>query len=302
MTRRPAKRPIASGLHLRLVNGETIHLNRFEAVPLLLHRYLLAVYLFMWMALTLTDPSGQSHKAPLDLRLLQYGVGMFVVFATFLAIYGACDVVSGIRGRGVRLYHWLVVLVVAILGLAASSFCIFLITGENLFTPKIFFILSIFYFVIIEVTVQLIVWLLLPRILAEIRRDPEATVAGEAATVGKLVTGGHVLAHDTLLHIEAQGNYVAIITDTGMIEAPGPFSALVEQLPPHIGLRVHRSHWVARRAVLHHRRSGRDLVLDLSYGGVAKVALPRQAEVIDWLAQTDPAQDQPIPASDATQP
>lgn len=82
---------------------------------------------------------------------------------------------------------------------------------------------------------------------------------------------------------------MAIHTDSGVVEVPGPFSALLEQMPEGIGYRIHRSHWVARRAVLGHRRAGRDILLDLVEGGSAPVALPRHREVLDWLKRGEVA-------------
>ena len=77
---------------------------------------------------------------------------------------------------------------------------------------------------------------------------------------------------------------MAIHSDSGVTEVPGPFGALLDQMPDGLGLRIHRSHWVARRAITGQRKVGRDVLVDLSHGGSAPVAIPRQREVLDWLA------------------
>lgn len=303
MSRRPVKQPAGEGLHLRLLNGETLRMRRFESLRAMLHRYLLAIYLLMWVALTLIDPSGQAGSTPLGIRMTQYGAGVLVVAFGLIAIYTLSEAIFGGKGRVVVLSHWYVVLTVSAVGLAASEATVFHLTGVPRISPKIFAILTVFYFVVIEIALQLVIWLILPRILQELRDDPQPADAPLAAGA-MLHAGGDRLAPETVLHLEARGNYVAIVTETRQYEVPGPFSALLDRMPDAIGLRVHRSHWVARRAVIAHRRKGRELVLDLTYGGVAKVALPRQAEVIDWLVRTAPPPDQgqPTPASAARPP
>ncbi|AWB47327.1 hypothetical protein HYN69_01335 [Gemmobacter aquarius] len=298
--RRASKNPTGEGLHLRLVNGETLRMRRFESARAMLHRYLIALYVLMWMGLTLLDPSGQSTTTPLGIRLTQYGAGVLVVALGLIGFYTLADAIFGGKGRAVVISHWYVVLTVSALGLAASEATVFYLTGVERISAKIFAVLTVFYFVVIEIALQLVIWLLLPRILQELRKDP-AISEPAAQSHARLQAGGHDIPPETILHIEAQGNYVGIVTDTHSYDVPGPFSALLVQLPQGLGLRVHRSHWVARRAVLAHRRKGRELVLDLTFGGEAKVALPRQAEVIDWLVKTAPkaAPDRPIPASDA---
>lgn len=301
MSRRPAKQPAGEGLHLRLLNGETIRMRRFESARAMLHRYMLAIYFLMWVALTLIDPSGQAGHTPLGIRMIQYGAGVLVVAFGLIAIYTLAEAVFGGKGRVVTLSHWYVVMTVSVVGLAASEATVLHLTGVHRISPKIFAVLAVFYFVVIEIALQVVIWLILPRILQEIRDDapaPDFPVPAGAP----LHAEGDVLDPETVLHLEAQGNYVTIVTDTRQYEVPGPFSALLDRIPDGLGLRVHRSHWVARRAVIAHRRRGRELVLDLTYGGVAKVALPRQAEVIDWLVRTAPSpdQDQPTPASAAT--
>lgn len=301
MTRRVSKRPAGEGLHLRLINGETLRMRRFETARAMRHRYLIALYVLMWIGLTVLDPSGQTTTTPLGIRLMNYAAGVLVVALGLTGIYTLAEAILGGKGRVVVLSHWYVVLTVSVLALAASETTVFYLTGVERITPKIFAVLTVFYFVVIEINLQLVVWLVLPRILLEIRKDP-AVAEPATPSHARLHAGGHDIPVETILHLEAQGNYVGIVTDTRSYDVPGPFSALLVQLPDGLGLRVHRSHWVAQRAVLGHRRKGRELVLDLTSGGEAKVALPRQAEVIDWLVKTAPkaAPDRPIPANDAT--
>lgn len=284
MTQRPARRPQADGLHLHIISGETVRLRRFESMRILTHRYMLGTYLLLWLALVLTDPSGQVESAPYSLRMAQYATGVTTALLAIFAILCGSEFLRGGRGRPVRLPDWPVILLASTLGLAAGEFMVLFLTQEMRVSVKIFAILTVFYFVFIELSLQGIVWLLLPRILAELRRDGTAPPAQGIAVATPLLAGPVAVPPDTILHLEAQGNYVAITTDTTSHEVPGPFSALVGQMPPELGRRVHRSHWVAHRAITGHHRKGREMLLDLSSGATVPVALPRHAEVLEWLA------------------
>ncbi len=302
MTRRP-KRLTGEGFHLRIINGETVRLRRFEVLRVQMHRYMVGFYLLLWIGLVLVDPSGQTTTPPIAARVVQYGFGVLTVIATFTLVYASAEVLFGGKGQVVTMVNWPLVLGASVLGLGVSELVVHLLTGEVRTTAKIFATLGIFYYVIIEIALQIIIWLFLPRILTELRDDaPDTTPDATPANVVR--AGGHDFPATAILHIAAQGNYVTVTTDTTRTEVPGPFSALVDQIPEGLGLRIHRSHWVARRAVVAHRRKGRDMALDLTTGIDAPVALPRHTAVLDWLERTDPRAnaDQPTPASDATPP
>lgn len=288
MTRRTAKRIPGEGLHMHLISGDKIRMRRFEVARIMMHPRILALYGVMWVLLVLSDPSGQAGSPPLSIRLPQYAVGATMVWIGFFGIITGYEALFGGKGRIVALPDWPVVLAVSVLGLAASEAVVVAMSQELRITARVFAVLAVFYFVIIEINIQILNWLILPRVLADLRKDTSCAGGGNdsyddnAASV--LRAGGKTVDLGALLHIAAQGNYVTIVTDDAQYEVPGPFSALLEQIPQQLGLRVHRSHWVARRAVVAHRRSGREMLLDLTYGGEATVALPRQGAVLDWLA------------------
>lgn len=51
-----------------------------------------------------------------------------------------------------------------------------------------------------------------------------------------------------LIRIEAQENYVLIVSISGSQLVRTPLTKIVEEIPPGIGTRVHRSHWLAANA------------------------------------------------------
>lgn len=114
------------------------------------------------------------------------------------------------------------------------------------------------------------------------RRAAPASANGSAAVVA---TGTATFPADTILQLQAQGNHVQIWTDTDSALVPGPFSALLARMPDGLGCLVHRSEWVATRAVLRAERHGRATELFLSNGNTVRVASTRAGIVRDWLAQ-----------------
>lgn len=88
----------------------------------------------------------------------------------------------------------------------------------------------------------------------------------------------------SILRLEASGNYVTVVTERGRKTVPGPFAAVVARMPREAGRQVHRSHWVARHAVLAERRVGRDLRLQTVDGGSVPVSAAQASAVRVWLA------------------
>ena len=75
-----------------------------------------------------------------------------------------------------------------------------------------------------------------------------------------------------VLRLAAQGNHVLVVTERGQHLLPGPFGPMVARLPDAMGRQVHRSHWVAFRAVARTRRKGRDVFVETVDGACIPVA------------------------------
>lgn len=91
-----------------------------------------------------------------------------------------------------------------------------------------------------------------------------------------------------LLRLQAQGNYVLVVSRRGRQLVPGPFSARAAKLPEQLGRRVHRSHWVASQAVAEIRFSGRQCTIKTVDGAKVPVAAGQIAEIRDWAATVAP--------------
>ena len=148
----------------------------------------------------------------------------------------------------------------------------------------------------------------IPRAVAQLRAEQKALKATAAPLV---ILAKSELPNETpdqddgeeelpselrdLLRIQAQGNYVLVVTERGRHMVPGPFSARVAKLPARQGRQVHRSHWVASRAVVDIRCSGRHCVIKTVDGAKIPVAVGQIAEIKKWAASAVPVRVQTTP-------
>ena len=111
---------------------------------------------------------------------------------------------------------------------------------------------------------------------------PPVSLAAEEAPVPAPQAEEALTELRDLLRLEAQGNFVLVVTAGGRYVLPGPFSARVARLADQPGWQVHRSHWVAERAVVGVRRSGRRTVIETADGAEVLVAGAQAAAIRAW--------------------
>lgn len=116
--------------------------------------------------------------------------------------------------------------------------------------------------------------------------NPTPLVAPPAAP--ELRLQGVRIGADEVVQIVAEEHYLRIVTDGRSRLLRGRMADVDGQMPVSLGLRVHRSHWVAARAVAGLRRTDFGLALVLADRTEVPVARARQAEVRAWLAQQRP--------------
>lgn len=90
---------------------------------------------------------------------------------------------------------------------------------------------------------------------------------------------------DAVLCLRMEDHYVRVHTAHGSRLVAGPFERVIASLGDREGMRVHRSWWVARSAVVGVRADGRNLKLELSNGLQAPVSRASVAKLrqVGWL-------------------
>ena len=76
----------------------------------------------------------------------------------------------------------------------------------------------------------------------------------------------------SLLWVEAQEHYVRITTDEESRMVLARFSDIVRELEGQDGMQVHRSHWVARKAIVKQEKIGQGVALSLKTGNSVPVS------------------------------
>lgn len=82
-----------------------------------------------------------------------------------------------------------------------------------------------------------------------------------------------------LVRLSAQGHYVEVITSRGSSLLLMRLNDAIAEAAPEPGLRIHRSHWIARRAVRGTRRIGGKLHLLATDGSALAISRPRIRDV-----------------------
>jgi len=94
--------------------------------------------------------------------------------------------------------------------------------------------------------------------------------------------------------LEAQGNYVNVVTTNRNLLVRGPLPNVLEDLRGLAGIQVHRSRWVAVHACKMLEKRGPNLFVNLTNGDTIKIVKARHKEVRDFFSGVPMVQEQPV--------
>ncbi len=134
------------------------------------------------------------------------------------------------------------------------------------FSPLLAFLGEYVTIVSIVVPIHLLLWLVIDR-KAHIA---PSVAADEAVSMPEFLERSPGLTVDDVMALQAEEHYVRILTEDGAELVHYRFGDAVDEMPPDLGLRVHRSWWVAGRAVLSAKRGSRRWQLNL----VSEITVP----------------------------
>lgn len=268
-------------IELVLFSGDRVRLRRGEVPRILFHRYALIFYLVFALALSqLRMFNEMLTMSPLE-RLALVALGLAgVILPTTLRFAlterrqkaGSIDVVN-VSG------HLLA------FTLVSAFLCVHLaytMPGRPYPKPIHFVSIWLWFYVLAEILTHCFLLVLVRRILADIRgTDRDVALDPTEATLLD-IKGARVRLSD-LSRVAAEGNYIRVVTAGAQHFLPGPFGPVADALPEAIGMRVSRSDWVARAAILKAQRAGRYLTLELTDGSTIRVAQAKRKAVLDWL-------------------
>jgi hypothetical protein len=173
-------------------------------------------------------------------------------------------------------------LVFTFISAVLSSYLAYSVPGRPFPKPLHFMAIWLWFYVLAEILTHCFLLVLTRRILADLRgADREVALDPTEATL--LDIKGARVRLSELSRVAAEGNYIRVVTAGAQHFLPGPFGPVADALPEAIGMRVSRSDWVARAAILKAQRAGRDLMLELTDGSTVRVAQAKRKAVLDWL-------------------
>ena len=283
---------------VNLLSLGRLYLAPGEVLSILLHRHLLVLYLTVLFLLVGLDFNGAEGVLGVELRGTIYILSMGSAIAVLALSLLAAQAVAARRGRCVL--HLSPVLILATISAVIVGEAMFrLLTPPQNEGVTRLALLFAFHYMIIEFAAAIVCHQLVPLILSELRGLPisklfetdPALWQEEAATVedvtdavdGFLAVAGRSYPFASLVHLQADGNYVHLRAHGQTELLPGPLADLVRQLPQSLGKQVHRSHWVARSALTGWSADGREITLYLATGATVPVAVTRRRELRAWL-------------------
>lgn len=293
-------------VRLKLLSGSVSFSDGREMLDAFRHRYLLAHYVAFTILLLVLIYLLALSRAPISTIYPAILIGCAAALIAGWAYLALSLRLSGAGRSGpvsIRLEPGLLAAAIALVG--AGWLVQGVIAGELIWSPGRAAVLIL----LAQVWLMLMVGFLMRRTLsraagrlrrdrqraAERRPEPAAVQDPTLATeptqeaepqldVAPPVQGAQSVL-SAVLRLEASGNYVTVVTERGRRTVPGPFSAVVARMPREAGRQVHRSHWVARHAVIAERRVGRELRLQTVDGGSVPVSAAQVGAVRVWLAQ-----------------
>lgn len=283
-------------LTLHLLSLGKLYVLPGELARIVVHRHILSIYLVTLFVLVGLDNNDAARSLPVELRGAIYVCSMVTFMLAAMSGFTLFSYIAVKRGSfAVHLSPILLL----------STVCS-VIVGEGLLRLSVpafsesltrIVLLFIFHYLVAELAATIVNHRLIPPILSELRGLPIRTLAESDPALwiadapappmplpeGFLDAAGFSFPFQTLIHLQADGNYVHLRTADRTELLPGPLSDLVRQLPHGLGMQVHRSHWVAATALRDWQASGRDITLRLTSGLTVPVAVTRRREVRDWL-------------------
>ena len=283
---------------VNLLSLGRLYLAPGEVTAILLHRHLLVLYLVVRFLLVGLDFNGAEGVLGIEFRGTVYVLSMGAAIAVLALSLKAAQAVAERRGRCVL--HLSPVLILAtICAVIVGELMFRLLTPPQEESLTRLALLFAFHYMITEFAAAIVCHQLVPSILSELRglpitklfeSDPalwkqEAATADEETETldGFLTVADRSYPFPSLVHLQADGNYVHLRAHGRTELLPGPLSDLVRQLPQSLGKQVHRSHWVARSALTGWHADGREITLYLATGATVPVAVTRRRELRDWL-------------------
>ena len=296
----------ARDMQVLFVTGQRRHLQFRDIYAVLLHPANVVLVLATVGGMALFHPYPVIRLLPTQLALPFWFHVLALFYLTFLALVWFC------RRTGVTFVVPVALLICSTLLTLSSGLFLALATGSVATQDEIVAYTFFHWSVLIFVEFLVVIFVLdraLPQtsppagIAALVPVQPDlppapplppvpAPVPDSAPAPSQRQTltlqGVEIAAADICL-ITAEEHYLRVVTDERTRLLRGRMSDVEAQMPEGLGMRVHRSHWVAGRVVQGVRRTETGWSIVTSPGRDIPIARARQAAVREWVQELEAA-------------
>ncbi len=270
-------------MRIIFINGHEMQLTFRELLLTHRHPYTVGLILFGFLAFQVIVPVPEIDGIGPVLKTF-FWVKLMVI------LYGSYFAMAWIM-REKRFFSPLALGASAILMTASSSVFLYLTLGLTLAPWQMVMLLLVVWAIICMTELFFVTYVapLVPPVQTLKREKPAPLLADDAPgadggeQVSDLLVSGERFDPARILFITSEEHYLRIVSVERTRHVRGRIADIEAQMPQSVGLRVHRSHWVARQAVTGTERDSGGLRLVLSCGTRIPIARGRQAAVRDWL-------------------
>lgn len=273
-------------MHILFVNGRRLQLTWREMLRMYQHPWSVALMIGALILFASLKPHAVVvPDLPFYKMTLLWANSVVGYYAIYLGISWAAE------RLGRNLWSIFILLAVSLYQTLGGSTLVVLL-GYPPVPNDILLQLVVFHLILLALIEVVFISFIMPRVLGDLRMPPEVPGFMGFADTGMhlrpepIVLLGKRFNPGDLLHIEAQEHYVQITTTQGRHLLRGRISDIEMQLPKSLGLRVHRSHWVAARTVKGLYKGGA-CALKLEDGTEVPVARARRDSVLQWVVAMD---------------
>ena len=245
------------------MNGAALHFTLRE-----LRRHLgpraLAAMLVVALVLGLSGPFGTYAQFPALPRLVYWAavVGLTYTLAYLVAIW--CDAALG-AGRPLWQRVGLMALPAGVMATAVVSLCNLIAIGPVTLTLADTLVL-LGECIAVALGVVTLVLLFAPPATVPVEPTAAAGAASQNRSQPPILERVPLPQRGRLLALTVEDHYVDIVTDRGKTLVLMRLADAIRETAGVDGLQIHRSHWVARNAVVRSHRADGRLSLELSNG------------------------------------
>ncbi len=263
--------------------GRKFHFTIREMRRVSPNRWMIVWDLLAVAILVLGNVHGYRDVLPVPLVAVLWTAMILTVTVFYLGILVLCIKISQ-RFSGFFIYFPIVGFMAMSITTFLNNFNYSLMTGEiytfELASSHLLFNLALG--LLFETLFMIFVY---PKVLADI--GTEDVVEEKEAPSQSITIAGTTFAIDEIYSVSSQDHYVEVTTLKSSTLLRGRLADVIDRLSSVDGLMPHRSHWVARKAVVDMAGNASKKTLVLATGAEIPVARGRISEVRRWLEASE---------------